>query len=76
MQSGRTAVSASVISSISRMTAASTVSQSMPGPKAGAALRRQSVYVADDLLTHTPIFGFNIGGYVDYMFTEWKNPWS
>ena len=33
-------------------------------------------YVADDLLTHTPIFGFNIGGYVDYMFTEWKNPWS
>ena len=33
-------------------------------------------YVSDDLLTYSPIFGFNIGGYADYMFTEWKNPWS
>lgn len=33
-------------------------------------------YVSDDLLTRSPIFGFNLGGYADYMFTNWKNPWS
>lgn len=33
-------------------------------------------YVADDQLTSSPVFAFTIGGYVDYMFTEWKNPWS
>lgn len=33
-------------------------------------------YVSDDLLTHSPIFGFNLGAYADYMFTDWKNPWS
>ncbi len=32
--------------------------------------------VTDDLLTSSPVFGFNIGGYVDYSFTNWKNPWS
>jgi len=42
----------------------------------GGRLGNGIAYVTDDLLTHTPIFGFNIGGYVDYMFTEWKNPWS
>ena len=42
----------------------------------GARIGGGASYVADDLLTHSPIFGFNIGGYVDYMFTEWKNPWS
>lgn len=42
----------------------------------GARIANGASYVADDLLTHTPIFGFSIGGYVDYMFTEWKNPWS
>jgi hypothetical protein len=42
----------------------------------GARIAGGASYVADDLLTHTPIMGFNIGGYVEYMFTEWKNPWS
>ena len=42
----------------------------------GARIANGAAYVADDLLTHTPIFGFSIGGYVDYMFTEWKNPWA
>lgn len=42
----------------------------------GVRIANGASYVADDLLTHTPILGFNIGGYVDYMFTDWKNPWS
>lgn len=42
----------------------------------GFRLANGASYVADDLLTHTPILGFSIGGYVDYMFTEWKNPWA
>jgi hypothetical protein len=42
----------------------------------GAILGNGVSYVADDLLTSSPIFAFTIGGYVDYMFTEWKNPWS
>jgi len=42
----------------------------------GVRLGNGASYVADDLLTHTPILGFSIGGYVDYMFTEWKNPWA
>ena len=42
----------------------------------GARLANGASYVSDDLLTHSPIFGFSLGGYVDYMFTEWKNPWS
>lgn len=33
-------------------------------------------FVTDDLLTSSPILAIGIGGYVDYMFTEWKNPWS
>ena len=33
-------------------------------------------YISDDLLTHSPILGFNIGGYADYMFTDMKNPWA
>jgi hypothetical protein len=33
-------------------------------------------YVTDDLLTSSPIFAFTLGGYADYMFTEWKNPWA
>lgn len=42
----------------------------------GFRLANGASYVADDLLTHTPILGFSIGGYVNYMFTEWKNPWA
>ena len=42
----------------------------------GARLSNGVSYVSDDLLTHSPILGFNLGGYVDYMFTEWKNPWA
>jgi hypothetical protein len=42
----------------------------------GARIANGAAYISDDLLTHTPVFGFSIGGYVDYMFTEWKNPWS
>ncbi len=42
----------------------------------GVRLANGVAYVSDDLLTHSPIFGFGIGGYVDYMFTEWKNPWA
>jgi hypothetical protein len=42
----------------------------------GARLNNGVAYISDDLLTRTPIMGFGIGGYVDYMFTEWKNPWS
>ena len=34
-----------------------------------------AAYVSDDLLS-SPILGFNLGGYVDYMFTEWRNPWA
>ena len=42
----------------------------------GAQIGLGAAYVSDDLLTRSPIMGFNIGGYADYMFTEWKNPWS
>ncbi len=42
----------------------------------GARLGGGVSYVSDDLLTHSSIFGANVGGYVDYMFTEWKNPWA
>ena len=42
----------------------------------GAQMGFGAAYVSDDLLTHSPIMGFNLGGYADYMFTEWKNPWS
>lgn len=42
----------------------------------GARVGGGASYVSDDLLTHSPILGINLGGYVDYMFTEWKNPWS
>lgn len=42
----------------------------------GARLGNGTSYVSDDLLTHSPIFGFSIGGYADYMFTDWKNPWA
>lgn len=42
----------------------------------GAYLGNGVSYVADDLLTSSPVMGFTLGGYVDYMFTEWKNPWS
>lgn len=33
-------------------------------------------FVTDDLLTSSPVMAVGIGGYADYMFTEWKNPWS
>lgn len=42
----------------------------------GAQLSGGASFVTDDLLTSSPIMAFGIGGYVDYMFTEWKNPWS
>jgi len=42
----------------------------------GARMGFGGSYVGDDLLTTTPILGFNIGGYVDYMFTEMQNPWA
>ena len=42
----------------------------------GARLGNGVAYVSDDLLTRSPIFGFNLGGYVDYMFLDWKNPWA
>lgn len=42
----------------------------------GARLGNGVSYVSDDLLTKSPIFAFSLGGYAEYMFTEWKNPWS
>lgn len=42
----------------------------------GAQLGNGVSYVSDDLLLSKPIFGFQLGGYVDYEFTNWKNPWS
>ena len=42
----------------------------------GAQLGCGAAFVTDDLLTSSPVFAVGIGGYVDYMFTEWKNPWS
>lgn len=42
----------------------------------GAQVSGGCSYVTDDQLTSSPIFAANLGGYVDFMFTEWKNPWS
>ena len=33
-------------------------------------------YVGDDLLVRSPIMGVNLGGYVDYVFSNWQNPWA
>ncbi|MCR4828195.1 MAG: outer membrane beta-barrel protein [Bacteroidales bacterium] len=42
----------------------------------GAKVGLGASYVTDDLLTTTPIMGANLGGYVNYMFTDMKNPWA
>lgn len=42
----------------------------------GAKLGFGPSYVSDELLTKSPILGANLGGYVDYMFSEMKNPWA
>lgn len=42
----------------------------------GAQVGLGVAYVSDDLLTRSPILGVSLGGYADYMFTNWKNPWS
>ena len=42
----------------------------------GAQLGNGVAYISDDLLYSAPILGFQLGGYVDYEFTEWQNPWA
>ena len=42
----------------------------------GAQMGAGVAYVTDDLLLSAPIMGFQLGGYVDYEFTNWKNPWA
>ncbi len=42
----------------------------------GGRLGLGASHVTDDLLTTTPILGVNLGGYVDFMFSNMKNPWA